>query len=154
MIFVNNKPILVIEAKWLDKCLEVISILLLVLVWTEAFAIGTDASFLTDYGNNLILALLASLLFSILTLVNKYPHKFNYPVNITTTNASIQYFYALRMVRSCKCGTMLAFYYVLNDINSLKEFGYPVLGIYNGPIILVLLGAPLVFFINLMYKNK
>lgn len=37
-----------------------------------------------------------------LTVLNLYPHKFNYPVTISADNALIQYTYATRMIRVLK----------------------------------------------------
>jgi len=49
-----------------------------------------------------MLPLIASVLFIGLTLLNKFPHVFNYPTSITTENALRQYSNATRMIRYLK----------------------------------------------------
>ena len=58
-----------------------------------------------DYGEKttiFILPAIATILFLGLTILNKYPHKFNYPVEITEENALGHYRNATRMINVMK----------------------------------------------------
>lgn len=50
-----------------------------------------------------VLPLVATLLFIGLTILNKFPHLFNYPTPITSDNILQQYTHATRLVRYLKC---------------------------------------------------
>lgn len=52
--------------------------------------------------NILTLPLIATVLFVGLTILNKFPHIFNYPTNITADNALRQYTSATRLIRYLK----------------------------------------------------
>lgn len=47
-----------------------------------------------------------------LTILNRYPHKFNYPFNITEQNAVAQYRIARLMVQTLKLEVIWIFVYI------------------------------------------
>lgn len=62
-------------------------------------------------GKETILALpiIATILFIGMTILNRFPHTFNYPVRITEENAFRQYANASRMIRYLKCIIVVIF---------------------------------------------
>ena len=119
----ENRPKLTISLSNLDKKIELLSKLFLGILW----AITLVAFFnlpdiipthfnakgeVDDYGSKLtlfILPVIATLLYLLLTLINKYPHVFNYPTTITSQNAEQQYTFATKMLRYVKLAIILIF---------------------------------------------
>lgn len=113
------KPILTIQ----DKILEAISCIALILIWgvivdsyptlpdripTHYNALGQ----IDGWGSKseiLFPPILASILFVVLTIINLFPHTFNYYRKITPKNALRQYTFATRSVRYVKLSVVLIF---------------------------------------------
>ncbi len=51
-------------------------------------------------------------LWLLMTIVNRFPDKFNFPVKITRENAQVQYRFATRMVRILKCVILIMFSFI------------------------------------------
>lgn len=69
-----------------------------------------------DFGSKatlLLLPIIATLIFTGLTTLNKYPHRFNYMVTITEQNAQQQYSAATRLMRYVKLAVVAVFSYIL-----------------------------------------
>ena len=107
----------------LDNKLELASKIFLVLIWAlTSFTLFTlpttipvhfNAAGQPDgYGNKftlLILPVLATIFYLGLTILNRYPHIFNYLTPITRDNAEKQYSIATRMLRFLKLAILLIF---------------------------------------------
>ena len=95
----------------------------------------------------LSLPVIATLLFIGLTVLNRYPHIFNYPTSITQDNALRQYTLATRMLRYLKLVLVLVFGGIeLMTIQHAtgKAAG---LGVWFLPLTLVLVFIPLIYFV-------
>ncbi len=124
----------------IDRRLEALSKLLLVALWCLTFysfiklppTIPTHFNVLgkpDKYGNKLsilILPVFATIVYVSLTILNKYPHIFNYPTAITEENAEKQYTIATRMLRFLKLAVLVIFSFI-----TLATF-LSTLGISNG----------------------
>ena len=110
-----------------------------------------------NYGDKrtlLILPALATLLYLGLTQLNKYPHIFNYMVDITEENAPRQYTIATRMLRFIKLAILLIFSLVilfayLTTIGVTKGLGFWFL-----PLTFTLFLAPVIISLNQSVKKK
>lgn len=95
----------------------------------------------------LSLPLIASLLFIGITVLNRYPHSFNYPTAITQDNALRQYTLATRMLRYLKLVLVLVFggieFMTIQNATG-KAAG---LGAWFLPLTLVLVFFPLIYFL-------
>jgi uncharacterized membrane protein len=60
-------------------------------------------------GTIFILPIVGSVLFASMTVLNKFPHIFNYPVTITAANAPAQYALATRLLRFLKLSIVALF---------------------------------------------
>lgn len=71
------------------------------------------------------LPIVATILFSILTIINYYPHLCNYPVKITIENAKFQYTLATRLLRILKSFILILFgtiiYIIQLNVNGSKS---------------------------------
>ena len=93
------------------------------------------------------LPVIATLLFIGLTVLNRYPHIFNYPTAITQDNALRLYTLATRMLRYLKLVLVLVFGGIeFMIIQHATEKGAG-LGVWFLPLTLVLVFLPLIYFV-------
>jgi len=99
------------------------------------------------------LPVIATLLFIGLTLLNRFPHVFNYPTVITQDNALRQYTLATRMLRYLKLVLILVFggieFMTIQNATG-KAAG---LGAWFLPLTLVLIFIPLIYFLINSFKQ-
>ncbi len=164
----DERPKIKLELTTTDKIFEILG-------WTSIFAIWvltiTNYTKLPDIipihynamgqadgfgrkGNILILPIIATVLFVGLTILNKFPHVFNYPTNITTDNALRQYTNATRLIRYLKLIIVVIFglisYQTIRNANGQTEG----LGTWFLPLTMGLLFIPLIYFIVKSFKEK
>lgn len=127
----NYRPNLKIKPDWLDYLIEICSIVTLIVIVvlvlinysalqdtipTHYNLTGTADS----YGNKIaiwIFPLVAFLMYSGLSILTKYPHKFNYPVTITDQNVRKVYKSGILVVRLVKfLSLLLLLYFSLKTI--------------------------------------
>ena len=100
------------------------------------------------------LPVIATLLFIGLTLLNRYPHIFNYPTAITQDNALKQYTLATRMLRYLKLVLVVVFggiEFMTIQYATGKAAG---LGAWFLPLTLVLVFLPLIYFVVKSFKSN
>lgn len=121
------RPKIKIQLTGIDKTIEIAGWLLLLITCILAvyqfytlpqiIPVHYNLSGTPDrYGNKsslFILPAIAIILFIGMTWLNKYPHVFNYPVNITPDNAEMQYRFATRLLRYMKMILALIFLLIL-----------------------------------------
>jgi uncharacterized membrane protein len=161
----NERPKLKLELTPIDMVLEILG-------WTSILAIWvltiTNYSSLPDTipihwngvgkadgfgGKGFILPLpiISTILFIGLTILNKYPHVFNYPTNINEENALSQYTNATRLIRYSKFIVVVIFgIIVLQTISYVNGFSGG-LGVWFLPLTLGLVFVPLIFFARRSY---
>lgn len=93
-----------------------------------------------------LLPTITTLLFVGLTILNNFPHTFNYPTKITEDNAKSQYTNATRLIRYLKLVMVVIF-----GLIALSTFLYDnasglELGKWLWPLILLLIAIPLLIF--------
>ena len=102
--------------------------------------------------NILILAVSATIFFVGMTLLNQFPHIFNYPTKITDDNAQRQYTTATRFIRYFKFAIVLLFWIVgftsIQNANGKDGFSDLFLPFIIGFIILPLVYLPLKLLYN------
>lgn len=119
----SNRPILKVELTLFDKIIEAIAFAIMLItilivgyyyqklpetIPTHFNSIGE----IDGYGNKtsiLGLPIISVLLFIGMSVINKYPHTFNYIGEITLDNAASQYKFATRLVRVLKMIVMIVF---------------------------------------------
>jgi len=164
----ETRPKINISLSTLDKILESIGKLLIIIIWGLTlfvyFKLPTiipthfNASGEPDgHGNKLtilILPILASLLYFGLTKLNQYPQSFNYIGTITVENAERQYTIASRMLRFLKIALLLIFSHII-------LFTYlTTIGLTNGlgvvflPFTLGIALIPIIFYIRQSIKSN
>jgi len=162
----EERPKIKLELSTADKTFEIIGWLLIISVWGltitnyanlpetipthyngagQADGFGGKATILT-------LPLIATVLFGGLTILNKFPHIFNYPTNITQDNALRQYTNATRMIRYLKLIIVVIFgliaFKTIQNANGQADG----LGIWFLPMTLGLIFIPLIYFVVKSFK--
>jgi len=160
----KTRPRIKIELTTTDKFVEIIGWCALLAIWIMSiigysklpdiipihYNFTGEANAFGGKINILLLPVIATILFVGLTLVNKYPHIFNYPTKITEENALRQYTIATRLVRYMKLFVVLIFgFIVFTIIQNANELNTLVLPVALGFTVLLLL-----YFIIKMYKAK
>lgn len=102
----------------------------------------------------LILTVVGLALYLVMTILNKFPHTFNYMVTITEENAYIQYKYACRLIRIMKVSILFIFFYI-SSMNVLIALGrFQSLSKYFLPTMLLLVFVPIVYYLVLSVRKK
>ncbi len=97
---------------------------------------------------------IALTLYAGLTILNRFPHLFNFPLTITEQNAERQYQYAKTMVSVLKLSIIVTFTYIqIQTINVAKETN---LGLGSYFISLIVIGSflPIIIYFIIALKNK
>lgn len=119
----KNRPEIQLKFSWSDRILEIICGLLLFLQWFMViyhfsllpniipthFNASGEAD---DFGSKntiFILPVVATILYLFLTILNRYPHKFNYSAEITSDNVHAHYSLSTKMMRWIKVLIVLIF---------------------------------------------
>ena len=113
----------------------------------EADGFGSKASIIG-------LPFIATLLFILLTILNRYPHIFNYPSPVTQENALRLYTLATRMLRYLKLVLLVVFGgigFMTVQHATGKAAG---LGVWFLPLTLVLTFLPLIYFVVKSVQKK
>lgn len=164
----NAKPKIVLTLSPLDHTLELLSMLILIVMWLLTIFVFIKSPTVIpthfnasgipdDYGNKssiLILPVIASLIFFGITWLNKYPHILNYASTITEENAHKQYSQATRMLRFLKLVVLLIFT-ILVLLTYLTSIGVvSSLGAWFLPAVIVLMLVPVFIPIIISLRMK
>ncbi|MDP4281753.1 MAG: DUF1648 domain-containing protein [Bacteroidota bacterium] len=102
----------------------------------------------------LLLPVLSTILFIVLTFINTFPYLFNYPENITAEDAEKQYLYATRLIRYLRLIIVVIFGYI--EYRTILSTKVAVVGL-GGWFIFIFLGLifiPIIYFISRMLKKR
>ena len=162
----SERPKLKLELTTFDKTLEILGWTSILAIWVltisnysnlpDTIPIHYNGAGQADgfggKGNILTLPLIATVLFIGLTILNKFPHVFNYPTNITADNALRQYTNATRMIRYLKLIIVVIFgliaFKTIQNANGQADG----LGIWFLPMTLGLIFIPLIYFLVKSFK--
>jgi len=163
-----SRPKIKLQLSFSDKIFELIGWILLTALWIftivnyytlpKTIPIHFDFSGNPDrYGdksNMLVLAIIPTVLFFAMTILNKYPHIFNYPVKITPENAPRQYSLATRMIRYLKIIIVLIFgvISIQTTRNALGEING--IGTWILSLVITLSFIPVIYFSAQVFKKE
>jgi uncharacterized membrane protein len=143
------RPILKTKFRKADFVLEAIAILALIAIWVfpiitykslpdtipSHFGLQGKADGWGSKSGIFVLPGICIVLFAGLTILNKYPHKFNYPAKVTEENALRLYNKGTRFIRVLKASVMLLFLLIESFICSSAQ--YKQLPIWFLPLVLM-----------------
>ena len=101
-----------------------------------------------------VLPALSVFLYILLTLINLFPNKFNYPVTITPKNAQKQYTMGTRLIRYIKMILVWMFFYI--NLSVIQGANHPGqgLGLWFMPVFLAILFIPIIVYFLLSYNKS
>jgi len=97
---------------------------------------------------------IATALFAGLTILNKFPHIFNYPGKVTEVNALVQYKNSTRFIRYLKLVIVILFWFIAFKTIQHAKGTNDDLGMWVLPLTLGLIFIPLVYTIIKSIKAK
>ena len=164
----KKRPILDVPLSSLEKFLEalavigiLLNIIFIAMFWTELpnkipthFGAAGAPDGWGGKGMLLFLTWTNIMLYLLLTIVNKFPHTFNYPVKITPENALKQYHLARYLLLFLKTETVLLFTYILWGTIQVALGKAEGLGILFLPIILVIIFGTIGVYFYKSIKNS
>ncbi|MBS1751829.1 MAG: DUF1648 domain-containing protein [Bacteroidetes bacterium] len=164
----NQRPRIKIKPQPFDTIIELLAWVTFLLLWLltilyynslpDKIPTHFNASGYADgYGSKstfFILPVIGTLIFALLTILNKYPHIFNYSVNITEENAYRQYSNGTRLVRYIKFSVECTFLLIVWSIVQSARGKSDGLGVWQLPIILSMNLLPTIYFAVKSYRLK
>jgi uncharacterized membrane protein len=164
----NHQPKIKPELANSDRLIELLSIVVLGMIWgllifyyakmPDIVPVHFDVKGQPDaYGSKhtlVVLPVIAVLLFTGMTILNRFPHIFNYPVKITPENALRQYSVATRLIRILKLVIMFVFlmieyFTVRTALHHAAGFG-----VWFIPVFLMMVNIPVIYYIMLSFRKK
>ena len=164
----NKRPRIKLQLKQTDKVLEVVGWVSVLGIWAltltnysilpEIIPIHFNGAGKADgFGNKthiFVLPIISTLLFIGLTILNKHPHIFNYPSQITKENAVDQYTNATRMMRVLKLVIVLLFglivFKTIQNVNGHADG----LETWFLPLTMGMIFIPMLYFLIKSLKQK
>ena len=157
----GQRPKLKLELTKIDKIVEIMGWLLICANW--ALVINTykslpniipthynGAGLADGFGDKSMiftLPLVATVLFVGLTILNRFPHIFNYPTDISTNNALKQYTNATRLIRYLKVVFVVIFGLISYQTIKHGSGQTEGLGVWFLPLTLGLIFIPIIYFL-------
>lgn len=164
----KNRPRIKLQNSYLDSFLDNLGWLLIIIWWVKIiFTLSKlpeviPTHFTLDgevdgYGSKWILLILpisGTITYIGLSILNKFPHIFNYLVEITQENAERQYSIATKMIRILKIGVVILF--GLLSVMSIEGADKQTIsmGYLLTPLVLLLIVFPLIYYIYKSIKEK
>lgn len=163
----TNQPVLHLPKTGVEKMMDSISLLLIVInmiylisVWStlpEQVPIHFNIKGEVDgWGGRAVIWLLPTIsliLWFGLTMMERVPHFFNFPIEITEKNAAFQYKNARMMSVFLKVEIILFFLYTSWESVHLAKGNEGGLGIAELPILLILILGSIAFFVTRSLRN-
>ena len=164
----NKRPQIKLQLNQTDKILEVLGWVSVVGIWAltltnysilpEIIPIHFNGAGKADgFGNKthiFILPIISTLLFIGLTTLNKHPHMFNYPSQITKENAVHQYTNATRMMRVLKLVIVVLFGLIVFRKIQIVNGHADGLGTWFLPLTMGMIFIPILYFLIKSLKQK
>ncbi len=164
----NKRPRMKLQLNQTDKILEVLGWVSVVGIWAltltnysilpEIIPIHFNGAGKADgFGNKthiFILPIISTLLFIGLTTLNKHPHMFNYPSQITKENAVHQYTNATRMMRVLKLVIVVLFGLIVFRKIQIVNGHADGLGTWFLPLTMGMIFIPMLYFLIKSLKKK
>ena len=164
----DKRPKIELQLNQTDKTLELIGWFAVFGIWVLTVANyselpdiipihynGTgEANEFGNKSNILSLPIISTLMFIGLTVINKYPHLFNYPSEITKENALHLYTKASRMIRFLKFIIMIIFGLIVFKTIQNANGNANGLGTWFLPLTMGMIFIPIIYFLINTNKKK
>lgn len=166
-MIMNDRPKIKLELTTTDKIFEILGWTSILAVWVLTvisytnlpdtipihYNIAGDADGFGGKDTILTLPLIATVFFVGMTILNKFPHVFNYPTNITADNALRQYTNATRLIRYLKLIFVVIFGLIAVQTIRNANGQTSGLGVWFLPLILGVIFIPLTYYVIKSFKT-
>lgn len=156
----KKRPVINIKLTALDTFLETISLILLITLWAYTLInfsdlpdiIPTHYDALGKVDNTgskwsiFVLAGVASFLYAMLIILNRFPHYFNYLAEITEENAYEHYQLSTRLMRVIKLFLLLLFGAITFETIHIAKGSFSIFGIWFMPLTVLLIIVPIIIY--------
>jgi len=163
-----ERPIIKIIPSRPDILLDRISLLTIIALWiftiVQYFQLPVSIPIhfnlkaeIDNYGDKatiFILPAIISIVFAGLTVLNKFPHIFNYPRSITADNAVEEYTKATRLIRIIKLVIAVFALLISFFIVQSAKARHSALPMWIIPVFMIAMIAPVVATVSSSFKNK
>ena len=163
-----ERPKLKIELEAIDKITELIGVVgLLLLVGLPTYFFGTLPDMIpSHYGANgdpdafkggetiWTLPIIGVIMYCGLFWLNKYPHLFNYPQQITKENAERLYTVGTRMIRTINALVTWVFVYITYSTIQTTLGNQDGLGVWFTPLLMIMMFGTTMFFLYKSMREK
>lgn len=164
----NDRPRIKIKPSGIDVLFEIISAIVLLfalgvtiyswrqlpdIIPTHFNAVGKIDGY-GGKGVTIFLIVVMGVMYALLTAIGKFPHIYNYVVEINQENAEIQYKYAVRMMRLLKMEIILLFTYIQFTVVKTAFSGGSNLGNWFLPVFLTVLFGTIGIYIYKSLKAR
>lgn len=164
----QSRPKIKLELTTTDKIFEITGWIAVLTIWiltvtnysalpetipTHYNAAGRADGF-GGKGTILTLPLIATILLIELTILNKFPHIFNYPTTITSENALRQYTNATRLIRYLKLIVVVIFGFIAFKATQSATENSEGPGVWFLPLTLSMIFIPLLYFVINSFRAK
>jgi hypothetical protein len=164
----EQRPILELSRSGLERTFEVIAALVLLLQIFLLLAHWGDLpdSILVHFGPSgapdswgskyllFILPGVSAAIYTLLTVLSRFPHRYNYLVTITVKNAELQYSLGRTFLTILKAEIVLLFTYIVWVTIQVVHGESEGLGTFFLPTLLVLIFGSIAVYMVLSIKNK
>lgn len=162
------RPRLQIELTTVDKVLETVCLTILLVLWVGAisffsklpeqipshFNASGQADNFSDRTHIFVLPVVATIIYIGMTILNKYPHIYNYLTTITAENAKQLYTSATRLIRVLKLAVVIIFSGIVFMTIKTTLANDNGLGAWFLPVAIALLTLPNIFYLLKSSNSK
>ena len=156
----KKRPVINIELTALDKFLEAISLILLIALWAYTLtnfsdlpdSIPTHYNAMGEVDNTgskwsiFVLAGVATFLYAMLTVLNRFPHYFNYLAEITEENTYDHYKLSTRLMRVIKLFLLLLFGAITFETIHIAKGFSSIFGFWFMPLTFLFMFVPIIVY--------
>ncbi|MEO6820083.1 MAG: DUF1648 domain-containing protein [Ginsengibacter sp.] len=151
-----------------DKLADFLSLGLLIFSWIFLLAIYTGmpetvpihlngVGKADGFSNKITLfidPLISTIIYTLLTYLNKYPHIYNYPTVINERNAAQYYTIGSRMIRYLKLSVMIVLLLVQLELFAIAKDVKINLGVWSLIIPLLIIQGPVIYYLKDIFNKK
>lgn len=163
-----SRPQRTIPLSQTDKLIEAFTIVLLTILWIGTIAgyaslpeqiaihfnVDGEVDNYSEKSYIFILPILTTIIYLGMTVLNKYPHKFNYLTTVTEENAMRLYTYATKFIRVGKLMIVILFTVLVYTIFNTSRDADQSIGPWFVPISVILIIMPVIFYLWKGFKQR
>jgi uncharacterized membrane protein len=164
----EKRPVVQWQLSSFDRFADTASLILLVFLWSFTlfawfnlpavvpahFNAAGEINSYSSKATTLVLPVIGTFIFALMTLLNKHPHTHNYLVKITKDNAVQQYTLSTRLLRFMKLAVLIIFSSITVAVFLIAKGTIAGLGAWFLPSMLIIIFVPTIYMIVRSFRMK